>query len=106
MPERRRFTGTDTTTPAEGFYSTLCHELVHWSGVKARLDRDLSGRFGDDAYAMEELVAELGSAFLCADLGITPEPFELVIGFQRITAVARETEHTVERVFVERAKRQ
>jgi len=74
MPERRRFTGTDTTTPAEGFYSTLCHELVHWSGTKARLDRDLSGRFGDDAYAMEELIAELGAAFLCADLGITPEP--------------------------------
>ena len=76
MPERRRFTGTDTTTPAEGFYSTLCHELVHWSGTKPRLDRDLSGRFGDDAYAMEELIAELGSAFLCADLGITPEPRE------------------------------
>lgn len=57
MPERRRFTGTETTSPAEGFYSTLCHELVHWSGVKGRLDRDMSGRFGSDSYAMEELVA-------------------------------------------------
>lgn len=74
MPERRRFTGTETTTPAEGFYSTLCHELVHWSGAKSRLDRDLSGRFGKEAYAMEELVAELGAAFLCSDLAITPEP--------------------------------
>ena len=74
MPERRRFTGTDTTTPAEGFYSTLCHELVHWSGAKHRLDRDLTGRFGSESYAMEELVAELGAAFLCGDLGITPEP--------------------------------
>ena len=74
MPERRRFTGTETTSPAEGFYSTLCHELVHWSGVKGRLDRDMSGRFGSDSYAMEELVAELGAAFLCADLNITPEP--------------------------------
>lgn len=74
MPERRRFTGTDTTTPAEGFYSTLCHELTHWSGAKSRLDRDLSGRFGTESYAVEELVAELGAAFLCADLGITPEP--------------------------------
>ncbi|MBK1623097.1 ArdC family protein [Afifella marina] len=74
MPERRRFVGTDTTTPAEGFYSTLCHELVHWSGVKARLDRDLSGRFGSKHYAMEELVAELGAAFICSDLGITQEP--------------------------------
>ncbi|MEX0956388.1 MAG: zincin-like metallopeptidase domain-containing protein [Rhizobiaceae bacterium] len=74
MPERRRFTGTETTTPAEGFYSTLCHELVHWSGAKHRLDRDLTGRFGSESYAMEELVAELGAAFLCGDLGITPEP--------------------------------
>ena len=63
-----------TTSPAEAFYSTLCHELTHWSGVDTRLARDLSGRFGDAAYAMEELVAELGAAFLCADLGITPEP--------------------------------
>lgn len=74
MPERRRFTGTSTTTPAEAFYSTLFHELVHWSGGKSRLDRDLSGRFGDEAYAVEELIAELGAAFLCGDLGITPEP--------------------------------
>ena len=39
-----------------------------------RLDRQLSTRFGDDAYAAEELIAELGAAFLCADLGITSEP--------------------------------
>lgn len=74
IPERRRFTGTDTTTPVEGFYSTLCHELVHWSGTKCRLDRDLTGRFGSESYAVEELVAELGAAFLCGDLGITPAP--------------------------------
>lgn len=74
MPERRRFTGTETTTPAEGFYSTLCHELVHWSGVKHRLDRDLTGRFGSGSYAVEELIAELGAAFLCGDLGIAPKP--------------------------------
>ena len=74
MPDRRRFTGTDTTTPAEAFYSTLCHELVHWSGAKSRLDRDLTGRFGSDSYAVEELIAELGSAFLCGDLGLTLEP--------------------------------
>lgn len=74
MPERRRFTGTSTTSPAEGFYSTLCHELVHWAGAKHRLDRDLSTRFGSEAYAMEELIAELGAAFLCADLSINPEP--------------------------------
>lgn len=74
MPERRRFVGSPTSTPVQSWYSTLCHELVHWSGVKSRLDRDLSGRFASEAYAMEELVAELGAAFLCSDLGIAQEP--------------------------------
>lgn len=74
MPERRRFTGTETISAGESFYATLCHELVHWSGAKSRLDRDLANRFGSEAYAVEELIAELGAAFLCADLGITPEP--------------------------------
>jgi antirestriction protein ArdC len=48
------------------YYSTALHELVHWAGHTKRCNRDLSGRFGNDSYAMEELVAELGSAFLCA----------------------------------------
>lgn len=51
---------------AAGYYATALHELVHWTGHPARLDRQLSGRFGEDAYAAEELVAELGAAFLCA----------------------------------------
>lgn len=76
MPERRRFLGTRSASPREAFYGTLCHELIHWSGSKARLDRDLTGRFGDQAYAMEELVAELGAAFLCADLYISQTPRE------------------------------
>jgi len=54
----------------EGYYATNLHELTHWSGHTTRLDRNLSGRFGTRAYAAEELVAELGSAFLCAHLGI------------------------------------
>lgn len=74
MPERRRFNGTETTSPAEGYYSTLFHELVHWSGARHRLDRDMTGRFGSESYAIEELVAELGAAYLCGDLDITPEP--------------------------------
>jgi antirestriction protein ArdC len=49
------------------YYSVLFHELVHWTGAKNRLDRDLSTRFKSDAYAMEELVAELGAAFLAAE---------------------------------------
>ncbi|HEY1024941.1 MAG TPA: zincin-like metallopeptidase domain-containing protein, partial [Sphingobacteriaceae bacterium] len=55
-------------------YSTLLHELVHWSGHPARLNREFGKRFGDHAYAAEELLAELGAAFLCADLEISREP--------------------------------
>ena len=56
------------------YYSVLGHETVHWTSAKHRLDRDLSGRFGSEAYAAEELIAELGAAFLCADLGLTNTP--------------------------------
>ncbi len=59
---------------AESYYATLAHEVSHWTRHASRLDRDFGRkRFGDEGYAMEELVAELGSAFLAADLGITPE---------------------------------
>ena len=52
------------------YYSTGLHELTHWTGHKNRLNRDFNGRFGDTAYAFEELIAELGSSFLCAHSGI------------------------------------
>lgn len=55
----------------EGYDSTLLHELAHWTGHASREARAFGKRFGDGAYAMEELVAELSSAFLCARLGIT-----------------------------------
>jgi antirestriction protein ArdC len=55
---------------AAHFYSTAFHELGHWTGHRSRLDRDLRHRFGDKAYAAEELVAELCSAFLCAEFAI------------------------------------
>jgi antirestriction protein ArdC len=45
------------------------HELGHWSGHKSRLDRDLKNRFGSRDYAAEEVIAELGAAFLCAEFG-------------------------------------
>jgi len=57
----------------EPFYAVTLHELGHWSGAKARLDRDLSARFGTRAYAAEELVAEFTAAFLCARFGVTGE---------------------------------
>ena len=59
---------------APSYYGVALHELVHWSGHTSRCDRDLRNRFGSEAYAAEELIAELGSAFLCAELGISPEP--------------------------------
>ena len=54
---------------ADHFYNVVFHELTHWSGHKARLDRDLKTRFGSRDYAAEELIAELGAAFLCAEFG-------------------------------------
>jgi antirestriction protein ArdC len=74
MPHRESFTGTATSTATEAYYGTLLHELGHWSGAKHRLSRDLSGRFGTSSYAMEELVAELTSAFLSAHLDICSTP--------------------------------
>ncbi|WP_439599943.1 ArdC family protein [Devosia sp.] len=71
LPDPGRFTGTTTMSVSEAFYATATHELVHWSGAKHRLDRQFGDRFGDQAYAAEELVAEIGSAFLCAELAIT-----------------------------------
>jgi antirestriction protein ArdC len=52
------------------YYATLLHELTHWSGAKHRLDRTKGKRFGDTAYAFEELIAELGSAFLCEKFAV------------------------------------
>lgn len=74
VPDRTRFTGSETSTPTDAWYATHLHELTHWTGAPSRLSRELSTRFGSDAYAMEELIAELGSAFLCADLGLAAAP--------------------------------
>ena len=66
MPER------DAFTSERAYFSVLAHELTHWTGAESRLNRSMGKRFGDDAYAMEELVAELGAAFTLAELGIMP----------------------------------
>jgi len=58
----------------ERYYGVLAHEHTHWTGHKDRNARDFSGRFGDDAYALEELVAELGSATVLARLGLSAVP--------------------------------
>ena len=68
MPEFRSF------LDGESYYATLGHECCHATRHPARLNRDFGRkRYGDAGYAMEELVAEIGAAFLCSDLGITPE---------------------------------
>lgn len=74
MPDRKAFNGTPTSSPTEAYYSTVFHELTHWTAPVHRCDRDMSGSFGNEAYAIEELVAELGAAFLCADIGISSAP--------------------------------
>lgn len=67
LPHKTAFNGESH------YYATAFHELTHWTAAKHRLDRDLSGRFGNPAYAFEELVAEIGAAFLCADHQIQGE---------------------------------
>jgi antirestriction protein ArdC len=67
MPPRNSF------KDAEAYSATLARELTHWTAHSCRLARELGKRFDNEAYAAEELIAEMGSAFLCADLGITPE---------------------------------
>ena len=65
MPDIQQFKN------ASGLYSTLLHELTHWTGHKSRLNRLTEcASFGTEDYSKEELVAELGSAFMCAELGI------------------------------------
>ncbi len=71
MPEFQTF------RDGESYYATLAHECCHATRHPARLNRDLGRKkYADAGYAMEELVAEIGSAFLCCDLGITPESRE------------------------------
>ena len=58
------------------YYATLAHEHTHWTATAGRCNRELGKRFGDSAYAAEELIAELGAAFTCAHLGLSTEPRE------------------------------
>lgn len=74
MPPRILFQATKTSSATECYYSTKLHELVHWTGSEKRLNRKQATRSDLNAYAFEELVAELGSAFLCGRLGISNEP--------------------------------
>jgi antirestriction protein ArdC len=74
MPHPSWFMGSSTRNPTQAYYAVLLHELTHWTGAKQRLNREFGQRFGDKAYAFEELVAELGAAFMCAAFSIANEP--------------------------------
>ncbi len=74
MPELGLFTGTATSTPTEARYSTELHELGHFSGAAHRLNREFGERYGDKAYAFEEIVVEIAAAYNCAHLQITNVP--------------------------------
>jgi len=74
MPEKSDFIKTKNANATEGYYGTLLHELTHWTGASNRCNRKLEGWKGSTSYAFEELVAEMGSAFLCNQLGISASP--------------------------------
>ena len=74
MVNKKFFNKTGSSNATENYYSTLLHELTHWTAHKDRCNRDLSGRFGDSSYAFEELIAEFGAALQCCLLGITNKP--------------------------------
>lgn len=71
MPPASDFIDTKQCSATENYYSTLLHELTHWTGHPKRLERKMKSKFGDHAYAEEELIAELGAAFLSAEFGVT-----------------------------------
>lgn len=73
-PDHIQLPPFETFRSTESYAATLAHEITHWTKHDKRLARDFGRvKWGDEGYAKEELVAELGAAFLCADLGITPE---------------------------------
>lgn len=63
----------NTFKDSGSYYATAFHELIHWTGAESRLNREFGKRFGDNRYAFEELVAEMGAAFLCQDYRIQGE---------------------------------
>jgi antirestriction protein ArdC len=73
-PDQIQMPDFESFRDAPAYYGTLAHECIHWTRHETRLDRDFGRKkWGDEGYALEELVAELGAAFLCADLELTPQ---------------------------------
>jgi len=74
LPSPDCFQQPDAADRTYHFESTAAHELVHATGHPTRLARDLTGRFGDEKYCAEELIAELGACYVCAELGLAAQP--------------------------------
>lgn len=74
MPAKECFKGSPTRSATEAYYAVPMHELTHWTGASHRLDRMKAKRFNERDYAFEELVAELGAAFLCSAFRLVNEP--------------------------------
>jgi len=74
MPNKESFKEIGSITKEVGYYSTLLHELSHWTGNSKRLNREIFNKFGSNAYAFEELVAEISSGFLCTILELVKMP--------------------------------
>ena len=74
MPNKQSFKEVENISKEVGYYSTLLHELSHWTGNSKRLNREIFNKFGSNAYAFEELVAEISSGFLCTILELVKMP--------------------------------
>ncbi len=74
MPELARFKSNREISQELNYYSTLLHEIIHWTGHNSRCSRQFGWKFGDNAYAFEELVAELGGAILSTQFNTQPVP--------------------------------
>ncbi len=76
-PDYIRMPPFEAFSDAESYYATLAHESTHWTKHPSRLDREFERKkWSDEGYAEEEFVAELGAAFLCADLELALQPRE------------------------------
>ena len=97
MPPRNLFTGTATSTPTEAYESTRLHELGHWAHAPHRLDFKQAEKFGDHAYAFNELIAEIGAAFLCAELEIVnvprPDHAQYITGWIKLCAALHKSSY-------------
>ncbi|MCY1659301.1 zincin-like metallopeptidase domain-containing protein [Chryseobacterium sp. SL1] len=101
LPERKYF------LTASKYYSTLFHEIIHWSGHQSRLNRDLAGHKNPLSYSFEELIAEMGSMLICLQFGISEEFINSVRYLKGWSSKNTDREESIRKAFTEskRAKK-